>query len=60
MDDTIDVLNQAIGLIPRSAELYAELAKIYIEMEEWDLAIETLREGFENTQDETLSQKIDE
>ena len=49
----------AISIDPLQKEAYEELAEIYVELEEYELAIEILEEGYQETEVKGLSKKVE-
>lgn len=49
----------AISIDPTQKDAYAELAELYIELEEYEDAIEILEEGYEETEAKGLSRKVE-
>ena len=58
-EQAIAEFERAIAIDPTQKDAYAELADLYIELEEYEDAIEILEEGYEETEAKGLSRKIE-
>lgn len=56
-EKAIEILNKAIELNPTFAEAYLELAEIYYSKGDKEKAIQTLKDGYQETRDERLERK---
>lgn len=58
-EEAIIAFNKAIEIDPKQPQVYTALADVYIELEEYEQAQAILEEGYEQTDDTSLIEKID-
>lgn len=59
-EEAVIAFTAAIEIDPKKAEAYLSLANVYIEMDDFDAALEILQRGYDQTGDQSLQDKIDE
>ncbi|MBR5421479.1 MAG: tetratricopeptide repeat protein [Lachnospiraceae bacterium] len=57
--EAISAFKEAIGIDPKRPEAYAGLADLYAEQEDYDKAMKILEEGYDETGDESLADKLE-
>lgn len=58
-EEAVVAFNAALKIEPKSVDAYLGIVEVYIRTNEFDLALETAKEGYEVTGDERLKEKID-
>lgn len=58
-EEAIVALQKVIDLEPRNVEVYLQLAEVYVQMKDYDRVIEILEQGYQNTQNEDVLEKLE-